>query len=159
MGHVHVAAERAAHALRDDRLPVARGPIQKDALTRVHGRPDLLQHLVGHDEMLKAGTKPVAVDISARAGNRLHLADVTLEWNRGRTDILVRVEVLPRPVASQVAQAIAVPRVSNHQALDLDHVLARIIDERRGSRKNGAVGDGDSCRLTGIEVLTNSCDS
>ncbi len=107
--------------------------------------------------MRKAGAKPVAVHIATRTGNRLHLADVVLERNRGRADILVRVEVLPRPIASQVGQGIAISRgTGTGSALDLDQMFgADRLDKRHEDRvrKPEPIGDADSCRLTGIQRL------
>ena len=48
---VHVAAQRAPHAFREHRFAVSGRPVEKDRLARVHGRAELLDHLVANDEV------------------------------------------------------------------------------------------------------------
>ena len=93
--------------------------------------------------MREAGAKPVAVDIATRTGDRLHLADVFLERNRGRTDVLVRIEVLPRPIAAQVGEGIAISRgPGTGRTLDLDQMFgADGFDERHEDRVREAGAD------------------
>ena len=51
--HVHVAAERPAHAFGDHRLAVAGRAVEEHRLAGVDRRAELLEHLVADDECEK----------------------------------------------------------------------------------------------------------
>ena len=63
MRHEHVAAERAAHALGEDGLPVAGRAVQKHGLAGIDGRPELFEDRVADNQVRKAVADVVAIDV------------------------------------------------------------------------------------------------
>ena len=141
--HVHLAADRAAEPLGDHRLAVPGLSVQKQGLVRVDGGPELLEDAFPNDQVRKPVPQPLAVDIATGCRQRAHPRDVGSQRHRSRTDVLVDLQILPRPIAAEVSQAVAVARGGGSgRAAHFDQAFAaRTLDDRlEHARTTGTSG-------------------
>src|SRR5262249_2854046 len=132
VGDVHVAAERAADALRDDGLAVARRTVQEQRFARVHRRSEPVVHLRVDDQLRESARKRVAVDPRTRRHRRTHVRRVLRERHGRGTDIAIDVEELHRTLAAEVRLGVAIAgRARAARAAHFDELFdAGVLDQR-----------------------------
>jgi hypothetical protein len=155
VGHVDVATQRSAHALGQHRLAVSRRSVEEHRFPCVHRRSKLVEDPVVDDEVSEAGAETIAIDVPARGHHRLDVLNVGVERNRSRADVLISVEVLAGAVPSEIGERVPVAgRARPGGAAHFDEPLgAHAFDQRfeQRIRQPHAIGDGDTCRLAGIQ--------
>ena len=130
---IHVAAERPAHALGDDRLAVSGRPVQEDRFSGVDGGAKLVEHVVFDDQMREAAAQPLAIDVAPRCLQRLHRRDVGRQRHGRRPDVLVGLEILLCAIAPQIRQRVPIPgRARSCRTLHFDEPLDpdNVLDDR-----------------------------
>jgi len=158
VGHVHVPANRPSQAFGDDGLAVAGRAVEKQRLARIDGGAELFEDVVADDEMREASAESIASDIAAGCHQPAHFAHVGRPRNRRGADVCVRVEILPRAIASRVRQVVSVTggRARAGCAPNLDEAFdARVLDEQlqHVEGQPHAIGHGQARRLARVQRL------
>ncbi len=155
--HVHIAADRAAHAFGNHRLAVSRGSVEEHGLAGVDRRAEVLEHVVVDDEVREAAAQAFAIDVPSRGLQRSHFGDVRGKRDRRRTGVLTDGQELPRPIATKIGERIPIAcgaRPGGAAHLN-EQRRAQPFDERLDERvrQTRAVRDGHAGGLRAVHRL------
>lgn len=136
VGDQHRVLVGVDHPFGDGRLAGAGGSVQEDGARGVDGRAELVEQLVGDDEVLEALADRVAVDVGTMVLGRHHVGVLGEAHGHG-AGVLGRVHPLPGQRASGLAQLQDVAATLG--ALDLDQpVVAQLLDDLVGEHRRDA---------------------
>src|SRR6185436_2143960 len=108
--HVHVAADRAPQSFSQYGLPVSRRSVEEDRLVGVCRGTELLQDVVGYDQVVEASLQPLTIDIATRRSEHPHLRDVAGQRHRRDARVGIDFEVLKGACPAKVGQRVPVTR-------------------------------------------------
>ena len=138
----------AGHALGDAGLAVAGGAVQKQAATRVDGRPQPVEHLLVEQQVVERLVQVLGRGMLVRQRLRRDAGDVVRQRDRRRAEVRAMLGEPPGPLATHLSQLIFV--VPHHAAAaKVDQLVGlqlmqQSLDQRE--RKLHLVGDLDSAR-------------